>query len=376
MSFFTERRLQTGLWFGVGLALLALMYVLAPVLTPFALAGIFAYLLVPGVDWIAARRIGRFAIPRWAGALTMILLTGLLLFGLLLLLIPVLQKEIVALQAKFPALVDHLNTTVAPRLLEWFGLEVQFNAATLRELLSEKVDSQDFAAQIFARLRTGGAALLGVVGLLFLVPAVLFYMLLDYHDFLRRIEVLIPRRWHGTTMTMLTEIDSVLAQFLRGQLSVMLALAVYYCVALAIAGFDTALPIGLLTGLLIFIPYVGFALGLVLALLAAALQFGNLYGFAAVAVIYGIGQLVETFLLTPRLVGERIGLHPVAVIFALLAFGQVFGFFGVLLALPASAALLVGLRHLRDAYVASDFYQGDPPPIPVEQQRTGTLQGR
>jgi predicted PurR-regulated permease PerM len=372
MSFFTERRLQTGLWIGIGLALLVLMYLLAPVLTPFALAGIFAYLLVPGVDWIAARRIGRFAIPRWAGALAMILLTGLLVFGLLLLLIPVLQKEVIALQARFPAVVDHLNTTVAPKLAAWFGIELQFDAATLRELLTERVGNQDFFAQIVSRLRTGGAALLGVVGLLFLVPAVLFYMLLDYHDFLRRIEVLIPRRWHATTMAMLAEIDSVLAQFLRGQLSVMLALAVYYAAALAIARFDTALPIGILTGLLIFIPYVGFALGLVLALIAAALQFGNLYGFAAVAVIYGVGQLVESFVLTPRLVGERIGLHPIAVIFALLAFGQVFGFFGVLLALPASAALLVGLRHLRDAYIASDFYRGDPPTIPLKQPRPET----
>ena len=208
MSFFTERRLQTGGWIGIGLALLVLMYLLAPVLTPFALEAIFAYLLVPGVDWIAARRIGRFAIPRWAGALAMILLAGLLVFGLLLLLIPVLQKEVVALQARFPAVVDHLNGTVAPKLAEWFGIDLQFDAATLRELLTERVGNEDFVAQIVARLRTGGAAILGIVGLLFLVPAVLFYMLLDYHDFLRRIDVLIPRRWYQKTMTMLAEIDS------------------------------------------------------------------------------------------------------------------------------------------------------------------------
>lgn len=357
MTYFTERRLQALYWLAIGVAIAALLYLLAPVLTPFALAAIFAYLMVPGVDWISSRRIGKLAIPRWLGALAMILFAGLVVFGLLLLLIPVLQKEIVALQSRFPALVDHLNTRVAPLLQEWFGIQVQFNAATLRELLTEQVDNPDLVAQVVARLRSGGAALVGVVGLLFLVPAVLFYILLDYHDFLRRFEVLIPRRWHAKVLEMLAEIDSVLAQFLRGQLSVMLALAAYYSIALAIAGFDTALPIGILTGLLVFIPYVGFALGLVLALLAAALQFANLYGFLAVAVIYGLGQALESFVLTPRLVGERIGLHPVAVIFALLAFGQVFGFFGVLLALPASAALLVGLRHLKDAYVASEFYR-------------------
>jgi predicted PurR-regulated permease PerM len=200
-------------------------------------------------------------------------------------------------------------------------------------------------------------ALLGAVGTLVLVPVVLFYTLLDYHAFKQRFETLIPRRWHAQTTAILAEIDALLAQFLRGQLSVMLALAVYYSAALALAGFATALPIGLLTGLLSFIPYVGFAIGLALALLAALLQFDALYGVIAVAIVYGVGQLVESFFLTPRLVGERIGLHPIAVIFALLAFGHVFGFFGVLLALPASAALLVALRRLKQAYVASDFYR-------------------
>jgi predicted PurR-regulated permease PerM len=136
----------------------------------------------------------------------------------------------------------------------------------------------------------------------------------------------------------------------------MLALAAYYSIGLALTGSPTALPIGILTGLLCFIPYVGYALGLTLALLAAILQFESWTGIVAVGVVYGLGQIVESFFLTPRLVGERIGLHPLAVIFALLAFGQVFGFFGVLLALPASAVLLVGLKRLRASYLASDFY--------------------
>jgi predicted PurR-regulated permease PerM len=355
MSFFTAERLQTGMWVGVGAALLVLMYLLAPVLTPFALAAILAYLLSPGVDWLAARRL-----PRWAAVLAMIFLLGLILLGLLLILIPVLQKELVQLQAQLPGLINKLNQAVAPKLQEWFGLTIRFDAQTLKELLAERVGSQqDLIARIFAHAREGGIALLGLLGTLFLVPIVLFYALLDWHDFRGRAEALIPRRWHGQTVSMLGEIDGLLAQFLRGQLTVMLVLAAYYSVALAIAGFQTALPVGLLTGLLIFIPYVGFAFGLVLAILAALLQFGSLYGFLAVAVIYGIGQAIESFFLTPRLVGERIGLHPIAVIFALLAFGQVFGFFGVLLALPASAALLVGLRHLRGAYLGSALYGRD-----------------
>ena len=131
----------------------------------------------------------------------------------------------------------------------------------------------------------------------------------------------------------------MLAQFLRGQILVMLALALYYSVALSIAGLPSAVTIGILTGLLVFIPYLGFALGLILALLVAVLQFAGIGPIVAVLIVFGIGQMLESFLLTPFLVGDRIGLHPLAVIFALMAFGQLFGFFGILLALPASAAL-------------------------------------
>lgn len=353
MGFFTTERIQTGLWLGVGIALLALMYLLAPVLTPFALAAIFAYVMVPGVDWLH-----RHKLPRWAAVLAMILAMVLIVLGLLLILIPVLRRELAALQTQLPALINTLNAAVAPRLAQWLDVQVQFDAQLLRQLFAERVAGQDdVIARLIEHARAGGVALLGVVGTLLLVPVVLFYLLLDYHDFKHRFEALIPRRWHAATTSMLAEIDGLLSQFLRGQLSVMLALAVYYATALALAGFQTALPIGILTGLLCFIPYVGFAIGLTLALLAALLQFGTLYGFVAVAVVYGLGQLVESFFLTPRLVGERIGLHPLAVIFALLAFGQVFGFFGVLLALPASAAVLVGVKRLKAAYLASDFYR-------------------
>jgi len=353
MSVFTAERVQAGVWIGLGIATLVLLYLLAPVLTPFAAAFVLAYLLTPGVDWLARHRV-----PRAAGALLMILLAALIVLGLLLIMVPVLQKEVAALQTQFPAMINMLNEKVAPRLNQWFGWSIQFDSQTLRQLLTEQVDAQDIVTEIFKRARAGGVALLGLLGTLLLVPVVLFYALLDWHNFMRRIEALIPRRWHERTTDMLAEIDAMLAQFLRGQLSVMLALAVYYSAALAIAGFQTALPIGIITGLLAFIPYVGFSLGLLLALLAALLQFGSAYGLIAVGVIYGAGQAIETYFLTPRLVGERIGLHPLAVIFALLAFGQVFGFFGILLALPASAALLVALKRVKSAYLASEFYNG------------------
>jgi predicted PurR-regulated permease PerM len=356
MTLFSPSRVQAGVWIGLGVALLVLLYWLAPVLTPFALAAMLAYLLVPGVDWLTTRKL-----PRTAATLLMILLAALAMLGLLLILVPVLQREFVALQAKFPALVQKLNNDLVPLLNRWLGVELRLDAQSLRALLAEHAGEQrDLIASLLEQARAGGAALLGAIGTLLLVPVVLFYLLLDWHDLKDRLLTLVPRRALATTAGMLGEIDALLAQFLRGQLAVMGALALYYSVALAIAGFQSALPIGILAGALVFIPYVGFAIGLALALLVATLQFGSAYGFIAVAVVFGVGQVLESFVLTPRLVGDRIGLHPLAVIFALLAFGEVFGFFGVLLALPAAAALLVALQHVRRAYVASDFYLGKP----------------
>ena len=351
MALLDHEHVATAVWVSVGLALLALMFLLSSVLTPFALGAVLAYLLVPGADWLQRRRL-----PRWVAALLMIVLTTLVLLGLVLILVPVLQRETSALREQWPALITRLNTNVAPRLDEWFGWSVTFDSRALTELLASHVSDQDVAASLLARLRSGGAALLGTLGVLVLVPVVLFYLLLEWHDFIGRVESVIPRRWHARVVGMVVEIDSVLSQFLRGQLGVMAALALYYSAALALAGFHSALPIGILTGTLAFIPYVGYAIGLVLAMSAALLQFDGWYGPAMVALIYGLGQTLEGFVLTPRLVGERIGLHPLAVIFALLAFGQLFGFFGVLVALPSSAILLVALRRLKRAYFESAFY--------------------
>lgn len=191
--------------------------------------------------------------------------------------------------------------------------------------------------------------MLTVVGNVVLVPLVLFYLLYDRHQMFRRMESLVPRRWLAKTQAFVIDIDRMLSQYLRGQLLVMVVLAAFYPIALTLAGFEIALPLGLFTGLAVFIPYVGFAAGLALAVLAAVLQFGDLYGIGAVAVVYGLGQILENVFLTPRLIGERIGLHPLAVIFALLAFGHLFGFFGVLLALPASAVLAAALRNCATA---------------------------
>jgi len=347
-----RERISAGLWIALGVACaLAFFYLLAPILTPFALAAVLAYLLLPGVNWLH-----RLGLPRTVASIALVVLCVAAALGLVLILLPVLEREGVALDERLPGLIALLNDKVAPLLQQWLGVHVRFDPAVLRTLAMQHVGQQDFITNVLTRFSSGGLAVLGVIGTIVLVPVVLFYLLLDIGTFSERLEDAIPRRWHDQTLHFLGDIDAVLSQFLRGQLTVMLLLAVYYSAALAIAGFDSALPIGLLTGLLIFIPYVGFALGLVLASLVALLQFATWEAALTIAGIYGLGYAVEGFVLTPRLVGERIGLHPLAVIFALLAFGHVFGFFGVLVALPTSAVLLVALRRIRERYVASSFY--------------------
>ncbi len=354
---FTSEQKQTWLWLTCGLALVALLVLLGPVLTPFIAAAILAYALNPGVDWIASHRIGKFRIPRALGALAMMLLLFAALLALLLIVIPVLQKELPLLQEKIPVLLAKLNGSLGPTLKK-FGLTVRLDLAGVQKMLSQYFagSSDEIWSAIISSAKVGGIAILGWLATFILIPVVLFYLLLDWHNMLGWLQNAVPRRWSGKTLALAQEVDTLLAQYLRGQLLVMLALAAYYSIALALAGFDVALPVGILTGLLVVIPYLGFGLGLILALIASVLQFDGLQGLIAVACIYGIGQIIEGFFLTPRLVGERIGLHPLAVIFALLAFGQLFGFVGVLLALPASAIVSVALKHVRAHYLNSSFY--------------------
>jgi predicted PurR-regulated permease PerM len=340
-------------WLVVVVVLGALLWLLGSVLEPFLIATIIGYMLNPGVDWLQRHRV-----PRWAGTLSMIVLLVVLAALLVLIVIPVMHKEFMQAREKLPVLMTQLQTSVAPKLSSLLGSDIELSTDSIREYASKHFDLDQLGRSALDYLRVGGAAALSGLATAFLVPILLFYLLIDWHLVWSRMQAYIPRGLYGRLGTMAGEVDGVLGQFLRGQLLVMLAMAVWYSVTLSIARFDSALPIGILTGLLVFIPYVGFASGLVLALLAALLQFGSVYGFVAVAVIYGIGQLLESAYLTPRLVGENIGLHPLAVIFALLAFGELFGFVGILLALPVSAVLVVALKHFRKHYLESDFYRG------------------
>ncbi len=342
---------QTLLWLSIGVVFLLLLWLLTPVLTPFVAAIIIGYVLNPGVDWMEQRRI-----PRVLGVLLALLALGLVIAALFLVVLPVVSDQLPLLRDRIPVLLAKIEAAIGPWLRQ-MGAGGRLDFAALQKAVADRLTAGDGASSaLLTWLRIGGSALMGWAATLFLIPIVLFYLLLDWHRVIARLGETVPRRWSADVNGMAVEADRLLAQYLRGQLLVMFLLAAYYSAGLAVAGFDIALPVGILTGLLVFIPYLGFGLGLVLAIVAALLQFDGWYGLAAVAAVYGLGQFIESFYLTPRLVGERIGLHPLTVIFALLAFGQLFGFVGILLALPASAILSVVFGRLRRHYLNSSFY--------------------
>ena len=341
-------------WIAVALVVGGLLYLLSPILAPFLFAAILAYILDPAVERIVGK-----VLPRTLAVLLVMLAMLALLVAFALIVLPLFTKELRLLAERLPAFIVWLNQHVAPFLERHLGSQVRFDAEMVRALAAELVaDNQDLVARLLGSLKIGGLAVVAFLVNLLLVPVVLFYLLRDWHALRERADRLIPRQAHARARQILREMDAVLAEFLRGQVTVIVVMGAYYVLALWLTRLEFALPIGLITAALVIIPYVGAMLGFVLATIAALLQFDSIWGIAWVWLAFGCGQLLESLVVTPLLVGERIGLHPVAVIFALLAFGQLFGFFGVLLALPASAALLVGLRHLRRAYLASSLYGG------------------
>lgn len=320
-----------------------LLYLLGPVLTPFVAAAIFAYIFNPLVD-----RLCGWKLNRTLAVLLVMVGVVVALVALVLILLPLLQKEANLFAERLPMVLESVRIRWLPRLQQLSGGALPLDAEALRTALSEHWQSAGgVAAKVLPWLSGGGAAIVGWLMNLLLIPLVLFYFLRDWHGFLAAIGQTVPKRWLDSALPIMREIDTVLAEFLRGQISVMALMSLFYVVGLWLVGLQFSLPIGLTAGLLVFVPYLGMITGLGLATLAALGQFEQFTGVLMVWGVFGAGQLLEGMVVTPWLVGERIGLHPLAVIFALLAFGQLFGFFGVLLALPLSAALLVALRHVR-----------------------------
>jgi predicted PurR-regulated permease PerM len=354
---FTPTQKRAAAWCLIAALVLLALWLLGPVLTPFVVAAVLAYALTPLVNRLDG--MGRGRLPRVLAVILVELLFILLALSLLLLIVPIVAKEIPLMREQVPLVFDKLNAGLTPWLAQ-FGIKASLDVGSLKAVALKYLNAnyEDMFGSVLSSLRLGGSVALAILGNAVLIPVALFYLLMDWDRFVARLLELVPPPMRSAFDSFTSEADSVLGQYLRGQLLVMLIMAAFYATGLALFGLDLALPIGIFTGLAMFIPYLGFGIGLILAILAGLLQFASIKAILMVAVVYGIGQMVESLYFTPRLVGERVGLHPLAVIFALLAFGQVFGFVGVLIALPASAVLLVAIRRIKERYMASKLYQG------------------
>lgn len=339
-----------------------LLYWLAPVLTPFAVAALFAYLGDPWVDRLQRLRLGRTAAVTVVFS-AMSLAMALVVIGL----IPTIERQFVKLLEKIPAIMDWFALVLVPWVEQRTGLSLQsLNREQLLEAFrTHWQQAGGFATAVLASLSTSGMAVAGFVGSLMLIPVVTFYLLRDWDDMVAHAQRLLPRSIEPIVSRLARESDAVLGAFLRGQLLVMLALCLIYSLGLLFVGLDLAILIGLVAGIISFVPYLGLIIGGGFALIAAAVQFQDwLHPLLAVGV-FVVGQVLEGFYLTPKLVGGRVGLHPVVVIFAILAGGQLFGFLGVLLALPIASLLMVVLRYLHGRYLDSALYATESKPQEV-----------
>ena len=344
---------RTWMWLTIITLTGLLLYLLAPVLTPFVAAALLAYMGNPLVNRLERHRLSR----TWAVVVVFAVLL-LLLLMLLLIFIPLLERQIVLLASKLPGYIDWVQDKALPSASAWFRVDLgTFDLASFKKLVADQIQGiGGVAAILWKAITRSGVTLLGWLANLLLIPVVTFYLLRDWKDLLERIHLLLPRPIEPVVLRLARQSDEVLGAFFRGQLLVMLALAVVYSAGLWIVGLDLALLIGIVAGLVSFVPYLGFIIGIVMATIAALMQFHESMPLLYVAIVFMVGQSLEGMLLTPWLVGEKIGLHPVAVIFAVLAGGQLFGFFGVLLALPVAAVVMVVLRYLLERYLGSELY--------------------
>ncbi len=333
-----------------------LLYLLGPVLTPFLVGAGLAYLGDPLADRLEAKGLSRTA------AVLLVFIVMLAVFVLaLVVLLPLLQQQLSVLAAKLPGYLDWLQLNAVPWLQQAVGFaDLNLDLEGIKQaLLAHWQQVGGVAAGVLASVTRSGLAVMGWLATLVLIPLVTFYLLRDWDVLMARIAELIPRR-HAPVVTRLAQdCDAMLGNFLRGQLTVMLALATVYTTGLWLVGLELALLIGLFAGLVSFVPYLGFILGVLFAGVAVLMQFHDAYHLLLVLGVFGVGQVLESFVFTPLLLGDRIRLHPLGVIFAVMAGGQLFGFVGVLLALPVAAVVGVLLRYAHERYLASRVYAGD-----------------
>ena len=330
-----------------------LMYFLAPVLAPFLVAALFAYLGDPLVD-----RLETFRMPRTLAVVIVFIIIFTVVLLVPIIIVPLLEQQISAFFVKLPGHLAWIQAEIVPRIANFFGVDAhQFDIAQFQSIALENWQKAGgIAATVLSYVKQSGLAMIAIMINIFLVPVVTFYLLRDWDILIGRIRELIPRKHETNVVRLARESDEVLGAFLRGQITVMFCLGTVYSVGLWMVGLDVALLIGMIAGLVSFVPYLGFIVGIVLAGVAGFMQFHEFLPLVWIALVFGVGQMLEGMLLTPLLVGDKIGMHPVAVIFAIMAGGQLFGFVGILLALPVAAVVMVMLRFAHENYISSKLY--------------------
>ena len=334
-------------------AFIWLLYDLGDVLTPFIVAAVLAYVLNPLVEWLQLKRIRR------APASMIIMAFALLvLLSLVLIIVPMLLNQFNNLAERLPQIVGFVQNKLLPWLNSVSGDYIQIDQESIIAWLQSHTDelSNTLKEWIPTLMRQSGNVISGVSNLV-LLPLLLYYFLLDWKRWSSGISKLVPRRFIETYTRISGNMDEVLGEFLRGQLMVMMIMGLVYGLGLMLVGLDSGFAIGMIAGILVFIPYLGAFTGLLLATVAALLQYGSWQGLLMVWAVFGIGQFLESFFITPKIVGDRIGLSPFWVIFSLMAFGQLMGFVGMLAGLPLAAVTLVLLREGASAYFGSHFYK-------------------
>ncbi|MGO4002466.1 MULTISPECIES: AI-2E family transporter [Pseudomonas] len=347
-------------WLGVVVLLCVFIYLLHPILTPFLVALGLAYLFDPLVD-----RLEKYGLSRTWGVVAVFALFTLIVMAMLLVLVPMLAKQLLRLYELAPQMLDWLQHAAMPWVQAKLGLNDGFwKFDKVKAAISEHMgQTTDIVGVVLSQATASGLALIGFLANLVLIPVVSFYLLRDWDLMMAKIRSLLPRDNEERIVSLAGECHEVLGAFVRGQLLVMLALGVIYAAGLMLVGLELGLLIGLIAGLAAIVPYMGFVIGIGAALIAGLFQFGgDLYPMVGIVAVFMVGQALEGMVLTPLLVGDRIGLHPVAVIFAILAGGELFGFTGVLLALPLAAVIMVLVRHLKDLYKDSQMYSGADDP--------------
>lgn len=342
-------------WFilTVGLISFGLIYLLSPILSPFLVGALLAYLSDPLADRLEARGLSRTA----SVALVFVVLSTLVVIAMLLLL-PHLVTQVQLMIERVPRVLEVLNTQLFPFVEANLGVELSRpDIKQVAAILTQHWQATgSVATALLSSVTESGLAVVAWFANLVLIPVVTFYLLRDWDLMMVRIGELLPRNIEPVVTLWARECDEVLGAFMKGQLVVMLVLGIIYAIGLALLGVDLALLLGVTAGLASIVPYLGVIVGIVSSGVAAYVQMQDPMILIGVAVVFGVGQLLEGMVLTPKLVGDRIGLHPVAVIFAIMAGGQLFGFVGVLLALPVAAVIRVLLSHLHRGYVASHLY--------------------